>query len=115
MPARVEPSGRRRLDHGGGDRLAELGHDVVVDGDEELVAVGEALVEVAGVEAGPLAHRPHRRAGVALGAQEVEAGVDQLRAPLGGPLLGGDAGPPAAAQRGGCGAGLDLTWQRALP
>ena len=49
----------------------------VVDGEEQLVEVGEALVEVARVEPGLLQTARTVVADVALGAEQVEGGVEQ--------------------------------------
>ena len=95
--------------------------DAVVDGHDERVEVGEALVEVPRVEAGRLAHRPHGRARPALGAEQLEGGVEEQAAALGPPVIGGETGPASR----GCGARRDLStgvtvtygrsWQRPLP
>ena len=50
----------------------------VEDGDDELVFVGEALVEIACGQAGPAADRPHGEVGFgAVTAQQVKAGVQE--------------------------------------
>ncbi len=61
------------------DHLAELHADPVVDRPEQLVDVGEALVEVAGVQAAFAADRAHRHRGLALVAEQPERRVDQQR------------------------------------
>jgi flavin-dependent dehydrogenase len=89
-----------RLDDG-----TTLDADAVVHGDDELVEVVEALVEVARVELRGRAHGAHRRPRPALGPEQLEGGVDQQRPALGATILGRHTGP----------SGADSTWQRPLP
>ena len=99
---------RQKRDHQELDRLLD---EVVVDGDEQRVEVLEALVEVAGVEAGLLADGADRRARPALGAEELQRCVEEEGAPLGPTVFSGEPDPPGGVARGGGGRG----WQRPLP
>jgi hypothetical protein len=58
----------------------------LVDGAEQLFAAGKLLVEVARVQAGARAQRLDRGAAVSLAPEQLEAGVEQLFAPLRTPL-----------------------------
>ena len=94
MPARVRsrsesPATRDR----GLDLRAELRADLVVDGAEQIVGIGEALVEVAGVQPALAAHRPHRHRGLTAVTEQAERGVDQLRTPFGAAVGQRHAGP----------------------
>ncbi len=77
----------------------ELDHDPVVHGHDQRVEVVEALVEVARVEPGLLAHGADGRPGPALGAQQVEARVDQELTAVGPPIGGGDPAQRARDDR----------------
>ena len=95
----------------GHDRGRELLDEPVVDGDDQRVEVVEALVEVAGVEPGARWHtRPHGRRRPALGAEQLEGGVEQQG--RGARPGGRRQGSPA--QRLGR-AAVSRGWQRALP
>jgi hypothetical protein len=91
--------------HGG----AQLLDEAVVDAQQQLVEVRKGLVEVPRVEPGLLAHRPHRGAGPALGAQQLEACVEQKGATLGAPILGVEPDPAGGVAAAGG------SWQRSLP
>ena len=93
----------------GRKRDAELVDDAVVDGDDQLVEILEALVEVARVQSRPLAHGPHGRAARPFGAEQLERGVDQERAPLSPPVGGRHPGPTGRRTE------RRDTWQRPLP
>jgi hypothetical protein len=67
----------------------------IEDGDEQLTAAGEGLVEVAIAQAGGAADVLDAGGGVATGAVLLKAGVEQALAPLGNALLGVDAAVPA--------------------
>ena len=58
---------------------------------QQLVEVGEALVEVARREPGSGAHRAHTDAGDAVGVQAVERGFDEHLTPLRAALVRGHA------------------------
>jgi hypothetical protein len=106
-------AGLRILDgrDGGDDLRAELFDEPVVDGEEQRVEVVEALVEVARVQAGGLAHGAHRGARPTLGAQQLEGDVEQQLSSFRATISRGQADPAGrvAARRGGRG------WQRPLP
>ena len=55
----------RKVDHRCGQDLAQLDHDLVVQGSEKNIDVGEALVEVPGVQLRGPAYRPDRHRGLA--------------------------------------------------
>ena len=94
MPARVRARSESPglLDRGLDD-LDELRAHLVVDRTEQVVDVGEALVEVAGVQPAFAAHRSHRHRGLAAVAEQPEGGVDQQRAALGAAVGQRHAGP----------------------
>jgi hypothetical protein len=67
----------------------------LVDGSQQRLAPRELLVEVAWVEAGTPAQRLDRGRAVALGAEQLEARIEQLLTPL-RPALGGGLAAVAA-------------------
>ena len=83
----VRAAGR---DGTGERRVGALGH-LVEHGRDQRVPVGEALVEVALGEARAPAHRPDPDRRAALGAQQIEPGIEQRTPPFGLPV-----GEPAA-------------------
>ncbi len=112
---------RRGVIHATETARPQLVDDPLVHGHDQLVEVTEALVEVARVEAGVLADGAHRGAGGALGPEQLEAGVEEETAPLGPPVVGGDAGPSAPTRlisgswQGRSPYPMVEIWQRSLP
>ena len=74
--------------------------DIVVDRANELVAVGEALVEVALGQPGRAADRAHGQPRAAFAAQQRHAGGDQFVAAQHLAVLQGNAGPAAPSLTG---------------
>ena len=62
----------------------------------QVVAVGEALVEVAFGQPGLPAHGPDGDGGPVRGAEQPHAGGDQIVTTTGLPVLQGNTGPTAA-------------------
>jgi hypothetical protein len=79
-----------------------------VDGGQQLLPVGELLVEVAGVERGPRAQPFDRRGREAGRPEELQARGQQPLAPLLAALLGGAAAVAALGDRRG-GDGVSLS------
>jgi len=81
----------------------QIGDHPIEDTADEFVLVGEAFVEVAGSQAGPLADASDGQCGDVrpVGPQQVQTGIEQPAAPLGEPLGGLDAavGPHARGHR----------------
>jgi hypothetical protein len=70
---------------------------VVIDGADELIAVGEALVEVALGEARGAACGPHRECGSSFVSEKCHAGGEEFVAPTGLTVLEWNAGPTASS------------------
>src|SRR5205085_2883737 len=80
------------------DRLGDVLDVAVVDGAEQILPGLELLVEVAGVQSRRRAEGLDRCLGVAVGPEQLKAGVEQPLAALGTALLVGLAGvAPAGA------------------
>lgn len=91
----VAGTGHRR-----GQDACEFSGHVVVHGAEKRVGVGEALVEIPGVELGGTAHRPDRHRGFTAVAEQRESGADQKRPPFGLAVGGGHSRPPGGTRHG---------------
>ena len=115
MHSRHARTWARGSSSGGAPRRPDLGTELldqpVVDGHEQGVEILEALVEVPRVEPGLLAHRSDRGTGPALGAEQLERGVQQEGAALGTSVFSGEADPTGGVASGGGRRG----WQRPLP
>ena len=115
MPARISAAGSPPAASTAAMAVApSSGRLLVVDGHEQRVAVGEALVEVPGVEPRPLAHRPHGRRRRRPRSRAGRRRRRRAGAPLGS-LLGGTPGPATPAPAVGVGGRSGQVWQRALP
>ncbi|MGX1334163.1 hypothetical protein AB7M56_008662 [Bradyrhizobium elkanii] len=78
----------------------QVADDMAVGGDQQSLAVGKGLVEIALGQLGRLADRLHGGAAIADLAIDLDRRIDQLKPPLGAAFLGVhtaiEAGFPAA-------------------